>query len=135
MAGLALFAILALVLLPTAGRVAAPLVHAGAGHVAADVDPGDPPGHGGHDSHHAHGGAATAGGEGKVPAPAAPGAPHEDHGDCAYCPLLASLLLLGVVRLPPRVGTPAGDWRRLPRPAALRFIHPCGLGSRGPPVP
>lgn len=132
MAGLALFAILALVLLPTAGRVAAPLAHAEAGHAAADAGPGS---HASHDGHDRHAGVAATGVERKAPAPFDPEAPHEDHGDCAYCPLLASLLLLGVVRLPPRVAAPASDWLRLPRVAALRFIHPCGLGSRGPPVP
>ena len=65
------------------------------------------------------------------PMPAMPG--DDDH--CDYCPLAASMPLLGLLlalRLPILPHAPAPAWiaPRLRRPANLR-----GLGSRGPPLP
>jgi hypothetical protein len=56
--------------------------------------------------------------------------------DCDYCPILASTLAAVAILLllPPLI------WRADP-PIARRslhdlgFLHPCGLGSRGPPAP
>jgi hypothetical protein len=56
--------------------------------------------------------------------------------DCAYCPILASTLAAVAIALllPPLI-------RRADPPTARRslrdlgFLHPCGLGSRGPPAP
>jgi hypothetical protein len=67
-----------------------------------------------------------------------PGAPPEkphDHGapDCAYCPLLLSLLVAAAWLLWLRAATARGalpTWTDLP---SCTFVHPCGLGSRGPP--
>ncbi len=57
------------------------------------------------------------------------------HVDCAYCPLLASLAMLAMVLLV-LPALPAPGWifsrRRCAPSVAIR--HPCGLGSRGPPV-
>lgn len=54
--------------------------------------------------------------------------------DCAYCPLLAATALLLVAlafSLPPAVVTLfAALWAK---PGKSSF-HPCGLGSRGPPI-
>ncbi|PBJ84078.1 hypothetical protein CMZ84_06405 [Lysobacteraceae bacterium NML93-0399] len=62
------------------------------------------------------------------PAPAA----HGDMADCAYCPLLATALMamlwLVYTLLVP---APRATARRCAR-ASVR--HPCGLGSRGPPL-
>jgi len=54
--------------------------------------------------------------------------------DCAYCPLLAALLVIAVSVWLACLRTPA--LRRAPRRASLpaRWQHPCGLGSRGPPA-
>ena len=62
-----------------------------------------------------------------------PAAPH--HGDdCAYCPLLASVVFalatLALV-LPQHLPSCLCTWHRV---AARAIPHPCGLGSRGPPV-
>ncbi len=91
--------------------------------VAAGHGAGHVPAHGsGHGHHDAHGGAA--------PGPL----PHE-HGepDCAYCPLLLSLLVAGcwLLRLRP-LGVRGSQPARF-RAASRAFLHPCGLGSRGPP--
>jgi len=63
-----------------------------------------------------------------------PERPH-DHGapDCAYCPLLLSLLVAGAWLLWLRAAAaraPLPSWSARPSRA---FVHPCGLGSRGPP--
>lgn len=53
---------------------------------------------------------------------------------CHYCPILASTLAATaiVLLLPPpmRRAVPCPALRSLP---GLGFLHPCGLGSRGPP--
>lgn len=67
------------------------------------------------------------------PPPAPPS--HQGHADCEYCPLLTSLAIPDF-----RTATPPA----LPAPAATPAVaidrplpstpHPCGLGSRGPPL-
>lgn len=64
----------------------------------------------------------------------APGHPHDPGApDCTYCPLLLSLLAAGCWLLWLRAalaGAAPGWW---PAAASRGFVHPCGLGSRGPP--
>lgn len=140
MAALALFAVLALVLLPTSGRLAgqvpggpAPSVSA-AGEMAGHAHDH---GHGhdaGHEAAHGHAaGSPDAGGPGEAPDSPRP-APHEGHADCAYCPLLASVLPVAVLPLPPATGREHDRWYPPLRTARLGYLHPCGLGSRGPPL-
>lgn len=62
-------------------------------------------------------------------------APHGDHQpDCEYCPLLASLVFVAIMLVAVLWMAPAAT----PRPPAIRSrrtdLHPCGLGSRGPPI-
>lgn len=54
-------------------------------------------------------------------------------GDCPYCPLAASLILLLVWLLLAAPGWVVRHGQR-PAPAQLHRGHPCGLGSRGPPL-
>lgn len=84
--------------------------------------------HGGRDhgtAHHTHG----------VDDGAPPAQPPHDHGapDCAYCPLLLSLLVAGGWLLAPRPAGVRGCPPTRFRAASRAFLHPCGLGSRGPP--
>jgi len=55
--------------------------------------------------------------------------------DCDYCPVLASTLAAVAIVLllpaPVRRAVPSPARRSLP---GLGFLHPCGLGSRGPPL-
>lgn len=53
--------------------------------------------------------------------------------DCDYCPLLASLLLLGWWLLAFPSPWPTRSTPRRGAQAHGRRRHPCGLGSRGPP--
>ncbi|MCJ0825212.1 DUF2946 family protein [Luteimonas sp. 50] len=73
-------------------------------------------------------GQPVAGNDGGTPTP--PG-----HGeDCAYCPLLAAVvaaLALVAFFLPQRLPPCLCTWHR---PAVRTTLHPCGLGSRGPPL-
>jgi hypothetical protein len=66
--------------------------------------------------------------------PAPDPAPHPGM-DCDYCPILAATLaaVAIVLLLPPpiRRAVPPTLRRSLP---GLGFLHPCGLGSRGPPL-
>lgn len=118
---LALVALLLLVALPTAGR----LVHAAAagGHAAHSVQ------HAAHGNHATHQAATPAGGRAPGQLRPAPG-----DADCDYCPLLASLLVAARVHFlradAPR--TPALP--TLPAAPRLAWLHPSGLGSRGPPL-
>lgn len=75
-----------------------------------------------------------------APAPAPQPDPHAAHDDgmasgeeCAYCPLLATMLVVVVSIWLARVRTPAPrrGLRRLSLPTPG---YPCGLGSRGPPA-
>lgn len=71
-----------------------------------------------------------------TPAPhPAPAMPHPGF-DCEYCPLLAAAVMLALAP----AFAPWGFGRPPAPPSAaaarrLAFLHPCGLGSRGPPVP
>jgi hypothetical protein len=63
-----------------------------------------------------------------APKPAMPGE------DCAYCPVLAGLAMLLVWALLAPLQSPQ---RAVPRTRATPrrdFLHPSGLGSRGPPI-
>jgi len=63
-----------------------------------------------------------------VPKHAAPGE------DCAYCPVLAGLAMLLVWTLLAPLHSPSRALH-VPRKAPLlEFLHPSGLGSRGPPI-
>jgi len=140
MGGLGLLAMLALVLLPTSGRLAGQPPGGAATAVLPAVEAiGSMPAHGhavagGHERAHGAGGASS-GGTAPEQAPGPPGrSPHEGHADCAYCPLLASVLLAAVLPLPPAAGQRPERWDPPLRSARLDYLHPCGLGSRGPPV-
>lgn len=59
-----------------------------------------------------------------------------DHGampDCAYCPLLATTLIT-VLWLAMSLVPGVQLARPTPRATAVSTRHPCGLGSRGPPL-
>lgn len=61
--------------------------------------------------------------------------PHPQDADCAYCPLLAALVAAALWLLL----APHCDLRRLAVATAralprVAVFHPCGLGSRGPPL-
>ena len=124
MARLALVAMLMLALLPTLGRLAPQGARAAQDGWAAlctatglkyvDLS-----------LHH-----ATRGDDG-----ATPGQPH-GHGDpdCAYCPLLVSLLVAACVFLLLRECCIRGAIVVGHVAPARRSFHPCGLGSRGPPL-
>jgi hypothetical protein len=121
MARLALLAILLLALVPTLGRIAQAR--------AADAD--DAP---------SWAALCTMQGLQRVQLPATNDAPRQlpsapqGSGDCAYCPLLAAVAVPTIVA----VSVPAA----LPSPALCTSApavtrsgpHPCGLGSRGPPI-
>lgn len=68
------------------------------------------------------------------PAPLPSGGDDASLHDCAYCPLLnaVAVLVLWVVFAFPQIVVSLRPWRRAP----VRFSrgHPCGLGSRGPPL-
>ena len=126
---------LLLVLVPTTGRV----VHASAAAAAAADEGmhrqgmhGHGHGHAAHaanalHAHHAHhdGAGGPGGGDGR---------PAIGDPDCDYCPLLASMLTapgVALVALPlPGASAPA----IAPEAPRLRWLHPFGLGSRGPPL-
>ena len=70
------------------------------------------------------------------PAKPMPGPMPHPGMDCDYCPILAATLAAVAIVLlfPPPI------WRTDPPTARrslrnLGFLHPCGLGSRGPPLP
>jgi len=133
MARFALVAALLLAAVPTLGRLAPQLVQAAhAAHVElvalctsqglAYVDPATLQA-GAHDhaaGHADHGGA--------------PDRPH-DHGapDCAYCPLLLSLLVASAWLPWLRAAAARSQLRTWSARPTRAFVHPCGLGSRGPP--
>jgi hypothetical protein len=114
MARLALVAILLLALVPTLGRIAQ------ARAASADATPSW---------------AALCTMQGlRTPAvPAAPPPAHES-GDCAYCPLLAATITPSVAALSvPPITPPPALCTSIPAVTRSRS-HPCGLGSRGPPL-
>lgn len=123
---LALVALLLLVAVPTAGR----LVHAAAGGHASHAAH-----HAGHAEHAAH--ADHANHRAVPPADGrAPGTPRPAPGDadCDYCPLLASLLAAVQVAFVPAGAPRTSATRTPPAPPRLPWLHPSGLGSRGPPL-
>jgi hypothetical protein len=68
-----------------------------------------------------------------------PGQPHAPHpgsagGDCAYCPLLASILLLVFAWLAMPLQARCERWQFPWQSGRTAFAYPCGLGSRGPPA-
>lgn len=76
--------------------------------------------------------AAAHQGSGHPDAP--PQAPHEHGGpDCAYCPLLQSLLAAATWLLWLRASAVRAVLPPWPGSTPRAFVHPCGLGSRGPP--
>ncbi|MBJ6978349.1 DUF2946 family protein [Luteimonas sp. MC1895] len=116
---LALLAALMLVAVPTAGRlvhVASGAAHDAGAHSALQA------------GHHAH--AATA-----APDAGAPGAPLAAPGDadCDYCPLLSSLLATTRFATTPAAVLPPTTRPASPAAPRLPWLHPSGLGSRGPP--
>lgn len=117
---LGLAATMLLVLVPSLGRLA--------GHGPASTPaPGAPTGHAMHAGHgEAHAPAGTT-----IPAPTDD---HARHADCDYCPLLASLLATALRPVPLlryRDSNAPGVADIAPR---VRWRHPTGLGSRGPPL-
>ena len=116
MARLALVAILLLALVPTLGRIAQARTAAG-----ADATP-------------SWAALCTMQGLRTLASPALPPLPQEKSGDCAYCPLLATTVTPSVaalsvppIALPPALCTSNFEITRA-------TPHPCGLGSRGPPL-
>lgn len=126
MGRIGLAAALLLLSVPTAGR----FIHVSQAGGDAQALHGDA-GHHGHRGHHAIHGHADGGdardGDG------APQRPAPGDSDCDYCPLLASLaatqqvLFTVPVLLPVPAALVAAEAPRLP------WVHPSGLGSRGPP--
>jgi len=78
------------------------------------------------------------GGEWGSPASSPPDAPAPKHvvpgEDCAYCPVLAGLAMLLVWALLAPPHSPQRALHLLRRTALREFLHPSGLGSRGPPI-
>ena len=126
---------LLLVLVPTTGRV----VHASAAAAAAADEGmhrqgmhGHGHGHAAHaanalHAHHAHHGAADGPG-------GSDGRPAIGDPDCDYCPLLASMLTAPDVALEAAQLARASAPAIAPEAPRLRWLHPYGLGSRGPPL-
>ena len=121
---------LLLVLVPTTGRV----VHASAAGADAGAEGmhGHGPGHAAHaasalHARHAHHGADDARG-------GSDGRPAIGDPDCDYCPLLASMLAAHGVALVAAQLPDASAPAVAPRAPRLRWLHPFGLGSRGPPL-
>lgn len=118
MASLALVAMLLLACLPTLGRLAAPSADGDGSSVWAAL--------------------CTMTGLKYVEVPNADPAPQPHkplHGeDCAYCPLLTAVAVfsLWLALTWPRLSA-ASRSHPLPAPRSRSF-HPCGLGSRGPPL-
>jgi len=151
MARLALVAALLLAAVPTLGRLApqaAQLAHATHAQLVAlctadglrYVDPATQHAAGRHaggqhavDQHAVNQQAIAGQQDGHPGAP--PGEPH-DHGapDCAYCPLLLSLLAAAAWLLWLRAAAACAFLPHWPAPRRPAFLHPCGLGSRGPPL-
>ncbi|MEB1527557.1 DUF2946 family protein [Xanthomonas sp. WHRI 7945] len=65
-------------------------------------------------------------------APAAPAMDHM-HDDCPYCPLAAGMVLLLCLLLALQATPRRSAWT-LRFDVARAFLHPNGLGSRGPPL-
>ncbi|WP_430523633.1 DUF2946 family protein [Xanthomonas bromi] len=76
-------------------------------------------------------GAASSVPDGQLPATPVIG--HAD-GDCPYCPLAAGMMGLLLCLLLCLPATPQRAMRTWRRNLARTFLHPTGLGSRGPPL-
>ncbi|WP_241093482.1 DUF2946 family protein [Xanthomonas sp.] len=65
-----------------------------------------------------------------------PSAPAMDpmHDDCPYCPLSAGMVVLLCLLLALHATPRRNAWTRR-FDVARAFLHPTGLGSRGPPLP
>lgn len=121
---LALVAMSLLVLVPTIGRLVSP------GHHSSFDGVHD------HAAMMAHAHLGDAGhDESTTPTPKPTGGGMSVHDDCAYCPVLNAMvsLLLWFVFVLPMVAMPPSSTRRAPLPH-IHHWHPCGLGSRGPPI-
>jgi len=66
--------------------------------------------------------------DGPAPKHAVPGE------DCAYCPVLAGLAMLLVWTLLAPLHSPQRAVRPTKKAPLREFLHPAGLGSRGPPI-
>lgn len=119
MSVLSLLAIALLALLPSMGRLNQALLPVTV-QLAQDAH------HGHHAAHHSE--------HGQLPQPTP--APHSEHAgqDCHYCPLLAGLLGVGDTRAPLPDARLTHQPQATYRCAIVAQRHPCGLGSRGPPV-
>ena len=113
---LALVATLALVLVPTLGRMAQAFDAPAPSHAVSQAHP---PSH--HAMHH------------QAPALPKTPMPHHGDGDCDYCPLLLSM----VAPKPPALVAPEIALQPAPMPVVAMapppYRHPTGLLSRGPP--
>lgn len=118
MARLALLAMLLLVLVPTFGRLAAGASSSpDAGWAALCTMTGLK--------------YVALGADDDAPVPSQPAG---IDGHCAYCPLLTTVAVFALwlaMTWPRRGQAPRSAWR--PAPVCSR-LHPCGLGSRGPPL-
>jgi hypothetical protein len=116
---LALLAALTLATVPTAGRLvhaAGGAAHGAAAHVALQA------------GQHAH--VANAADPPALRAPlAAPG-----DADCDYCPLLSLLVIATRFAMRPAAVLPPAASPAGPAAPRLPWLHPSGLGSRGPPL-
>jgi len=54
--------------------------------------------------------------------------------DCAYCPVLAGLAMLLVWMLFAPLHSPRRELHASRKTPLREFLHPSGLGSRGPPI-
>lgn len=116
---LALLAALMLVAVPTTGRlfhVAGGMAHTRVAHLAPEA------------GHHVHAAPAAEG-----PARQAPYAAPGD-ADCDYCPLLSSLVAAARFATTPAALLPPAATPASPAAPRLPWLHPSGLGSRGPPL-
>lgn len=128
MGRIGLAAVLLLLVVPTTGRV----VHAQMPMEPAAGDAGHEGHEGGHAEHVAHqaqhGHHAHHGGQDGDGGRAAIGDP-----DCEYCPLLASLVASAAIVFDASHHAPHIAAAAVPLSPRLRWRHPSGLGSRGPP--
>lgn len=118
MGRIGLAAAMLLLTVPTAGRLLQASAPAGHGHVAHHDR------HGGQQARRsAHAGANgdRAGQGGLAP-------------DCDYCPLLASLVSAAQASYALAMAPAASAVAALPTSPRLPWLHPSGLGSRGPPA-
>lgn len=123
---LALAAMLALVVMPTAGRLYAGAFGSAVAHAdASDANVGDAGAGHPHAAHADHDAPDH-------PAPA-PGEGHAGHADCPYCPLLGQLT--GTAHPRPLIAiAPPGPPPSLAVAPGHAALRPHGLHARGPPA-